>query len=44
MLHLTLMNHHFQVPCEDEERESLIEAATLLNSIKSPTLKAKTRF
>lgn len=30
MLHLTLMNHHFQVPCEDNERESLIEAATLL--------------
>lgn len=30
MLHLTLMNHHFEVPCEDDERETLIEAATLL--------------
>lgn len=30
MLNLTLMNHHFQVPCSDEEREILIEAATLL--------------
>jgi cell division protein ZapA len=24
------MNHHFEVPCEDDERETLIEAATLL--------------
>lgn len=30
MLHLTLMNHHFEVPCEDSEREALVEAATLL--------------
>ena len=30
MLHLTLMNHHFEVPCEDGEREALVEAATLL--------------
>lgn len=30
MLHLTLMNHHFEVPCEDEDRATLIEAATML--------------
>lgn len=29
-LNLTLMNHHFEVPCEDGDREFLIEAATLL--------------
>lgn len=30
MLNLTLMNHHFSVPCDDAERDTLIEAATLL--------------
>lgn len=30
MLSLTLMNHHFEIPCEENERERLIEAATLL--------------
>ena len=30
MLNLTLMNHTFEIPCEPEERERLIEAATLL--------------
>jgi len=30
MLNLTLMNHSFEIPCEPEERERLIEAATLL--------------
>ncbi|WP_253806287.1 cell division protein ZapA [Hydrogenovibrio sp. JE_KL2] len=30
MLTLSLMNHTFQVPCEPEDREKLIEAATLL--------------
>lgn len=30
MLSLTLMNHHFTVPCDENEREILIEAATLL--------------
>ncbi|MBF6058279.1 MULTISPECIES: cell division protein ZapA [Thiomicrorhabdus] len=30
MLSLTLMNHTFEIPCEPEERERLMEAATLL--------------
>lgn len=30
MLKLTLMNHTFNVPCEQDDREKLIEAATLL--------------
>ncbi|MGM0540880.1 MAG: cell division protein ZapA [Pseudomonadota bacterium] len=30
MLSLTLMNHTFEIPCEAEDRERLIEAATLL--------------
>ncbi len=30
MLTLTLMNHTFEIPCEEEDRERLIEAATLL--------------
>lgn len=30
MLTLSLMNHTFNVPCEPEDRERLIEAATLL--------------
>lgn len=30
MLTLSLMNHTFEVPCEPEDRERLIEAATLL--------------
>lgn len=30
MLTLTLMNHTFEVPCAPEDREQLIEAATLL--------------
>ncbi len=30
MLTLTLMNHTFEIPCEAEDRERLIEAATLL--------------
>lgn len=30
MLTLTLMNHTFNVPCEPEDKEKLIEAATLL--------------
>ncbi len=30
MLKLTLMNHQFQVPCEDKDKAQLIEAATLL--------------
>lgn len=30
MLNITLMNHSFEIPCEPEERERLIEAATLV--------------
>lgn len=30
MLTLSLMNHTFEVPCEPEERDRLIEAATML--------------
>lgn len=30
MLSLSLMNHTFEVPCAPEDREMLIEAATLL--------------
>jgi len=30
VLTLTLMNHTFEIPCEAEDRERLIEAATLL--------------
>lgn len=30
MLTLSLMNHTFEVPCEPEERDRLIEAATIL--------------
>lgn len=30
MLSLTLMNHSFEIPCEESDRERLIEAATLL--------------
>ncbi|KUJ75782.1 hypothetical protein AVO42_10910 [Thiomicrospira sp. XS5] len=30
MLTLSLMNHTFEVPCEPEDHERLIEAATLL--------------
>jgi len=30
VLTLTLMNHTFEIPCEEEDRERLIEAATLL--------------
>ncbi|QBZ83600.1 Cell division protein ZapA [Hydrogenovibrio crunogenus] len=30
MLTLSLMNHTFEVPCEPEDRERLIEAATML--------------
>ncbi|GKT12156.1 MAG: cell division protein ZapA [Thiomicrorhabdus sp.] len=30
MLTLNLMNHNFEIPCEDSDRERLIEAATLL--------------
>jgi len=30
MLKLTLMKHTFEVPCEPDEKERLIEAATLL--------------
>lgn len=30
MLTLSLMNHTFEVPCEPEDRDKLIEAATLL--------------
>ena len=30
MLTLTLMNHNFEIPCEESDRERLIEAATLL--------------
>lgn len=30
MLNITLMNHTFEIPCEPEERERLIEAATLI--------------
>ncbi|MDG6777752.1 cell division protein ZapA [Thiomicrorhabdus sp. zzn3] len=30
MLTLTLMNHTFEIPCEPEDRERLIEAATLI--------------
>lgn len=30
MLKLTFMNHQFQVPCKEEDKAQLIEAATLL--------------
>lgn len=30
MLSLSLMNHHFEIPCEEDDRERLIKAATLL--------------
>ena len=30
MLNITLMNHTFEIPYEPEERERLIEAATLI--------------
>ncbi|HBQ44265.1 MAG TPA: cell division protein ZapA [Thiomicrospira sp.] len=30
MLTFSLMNHTFEVPCEEDEKERLIEAATLL--------------
>lgn len=30
-LQLTLMNHHFEVPCEDEDRADLSYAGELLN-------------
>ena len=30
MLTLTLMDHNFEIPCEESEHERLIEAATLL--------------
>lgn len=30
MLNITLMNHSFEIPCQPEERERLIEAATLV--------------
>ena len=29
-LHLTLNNHHFEVPCEEDERQPLIHAAQFL--------------
>lgn len=31
-LQLTLMNHHFEVPCEAEERQDLAAAAKLLEA------------
>jgi len=30
VLTLTLMNHTFEIPCEPQDREKLIEAATLI--------------
>ncbi|WP_373018907.1 cell division protein ZapA [Thiomicrorhabdus sp.] len=30
MLTITLMNHTFEIPCDPEEKERLIEAATLI--------------
>jgi len=30
VLTLTLMNHNFEIPCEESDHERLIEAATLL--------------
>lgn len=30
MLTLTLMNHTFEIPCKEEDKSKLIEAATLL--------------
>ncbi len=30
MLTLTLMNHNFEIPCEESDQARLIEAATLL--------------
>lgn len=30
MLNLTLMNHHFEFTCTPEEKERLIEAATMI--------------
>ncbi len=30
MLTLTLMNHSFEIPCEEDDKSRLIEAATLL--------------
>ncbi|GAB6034438.1 cell division protein ZapA [Galenea microaerophila] len=30
MLTLTLMNHTFEIPCKEEDKPRLIEAATLL--------------
>lgn len=31
-LQLTLMNHHFEVPCEDEDRADLTQAAEILEA------------
>lgn len=43
MLTLTLMNHTFEIPCEPDDRERLIEAATLIEDRleQLPTLKGE---
>ncbi|NCN44871.1 MAG: cell division protein ZapA [Piscirickettsiaceae bacterium CG_4_10_14_3_um_filter_44_349] len=45
MLTLSLMNHTFEVPCEPEDREMLIEAATLLEDKleQAPNLKGESK-
>ncbi|PIW57507.1 MAG: cell division protein ZapA, partial [Piscirickettsiaceae bacterium CG12_big_fil_rev_8_21_14_0_65_44_934] len=42
---LSLMNHTFEVPCEPEDREMLIEAATLLEDKleQAPNLKGESK-
>lgn len=45
MLTLTLMNHTFEIPCEPEEKEGLIEAATLIEDRleQLPSLKGESK-
>lgn len=46
MLKLTLMNHNFQIPCEEEDKALLIEAATLLEEKldQVPSLKGESKI
>jgi len=45
VLTLTLMNHTFEIPCEPEEKEGLIEAATLIEDRleQLPSLKGESK-
>ncbi|MDG6773231.1 cell division protein ZapA [Thiomicrorhabdus sp. ZW0627] len=45
MLTITLMNHTFEIPCEPEDKERLIEAATLIEDRleQVPSLKGESK-